>query len=1131
LAQLGSRWDDWRSLDLEPMLTAAREEIGRDIARTIGEEFAAAPLFVLKEPRICRFVPFYVKTLKMLDIEPRAILALRNPLAVAASLRARNGIPVGLGSLLWLRHVLDAEHATRNLPRAIVSYEALLADWRNAVSAAGSRMGLRWPRAFEEIEAPVAAFLSRELQHFAPSMRELLEGKAVAHWVRQAYRALVELEGNAHPAGASAMLDRVLGEFNAACPAFAAAMSQQDEARERIAGDMLARQVRIAEDRALQLELRENDVCRLQAELSARDREIGELRSQLALREGELSRSTAELAAQAGEAAKLKHQVEELRTVIVSSQSEVDALNVTLRQERRERAVTARAAQVEQAVLQQSANRLTAEIENLRKRLAKAENEMKHLDADRGRWRTSAEELFRLQEAIYTSTSWRITAPLRGLKRSLTEPGYAGRIGLEAARAAMRRLPASIERKHRLKQWLAGKKLLPPELLPRALRDEPASGVDANRTRARGIDRAKLDTHMRQMFEQAQGKAGLDLEYVHLMEEEIDFSTSPVQLIAFYLPQFHPIQENDAWWGKGFTEWTNVSKAVPQFVGHYQPHLPGELGFYDLRIKEVQQRQIELAKRYGIHGFCFHHYWFGGRKLLERPVAQLLDDPQLEMPFCLCWANENWTRRWDGQEHEVLMAQRHSPEDDIAFIRDIIAFFRDRRYIRIEGRPILIVYRVALLPDARATAARWRKVCREEGVGEPYLIAAQSFGIGDPRPYGFDAAVEFPPHGAVAERLNDQVEIINPAFAGNVYEYNDLAQHFAKEFAAEYPVLKTVAPSWDNEPRRPGRGHAFVGATPAAYAAWLRAACQTAAQLPDGSRRVPFVFINAWNEWAEGAHLEPDRKYGYAYLHATANVLRDFLPIPAELVVAIEETQERFRKTSDTAIVLHLYYEDLLDEIASYLDRARDADLFISVRRDIGKDMLARLRTRFPRALIAAFRNRGRDVHPFLELLPGILNEGYEICCKLHSKKSPSRPDGTRLRETALRSLLGSRDVVQGVRARFRDDSQLGLLASAGSLLALREPDRHALNLKWLDLLLPKLGASGLVGNYECVFPAGSMFWFRPRALSPLLSLGLEAQDFEDELGQLDGTLAHAVERLFAVAAQSRGYSVVEPTQ
>ena len=226
-----------------------------------------------------------------------------------------------------------------------------------------------------------------------------------------------------------------------------------------------------------------------------------------------------------------------------------------------------------------------------------------------------------------------------------------------------------------------------------------------------------------------------------------------IRAIAFYLPQFHPIPENDRWWGKGFTEWTNVTKARPNFEGHYQPHLPADLGFYDLRLPEVREQQAELAGEYGVHGFCYYHYWFGGRRLLERPFNEALSSGRPDFPFCLCWANENWTRRWDGGNDEILMSQRHSDEDDRNLIRSLFPAFEDRRYIRINGKPLLIVYRAGILPNAERTTVIWREEMKNAGLGEIHLCMAQTWGIFDPGPYGFDSAVEFPPHGMTVRKL------------------------------------------------------------------------------------------------------------------------------------------------------------------------------------------------------------------------------------------------------------------------------------------------------------------------------------------------------------------------------------------
>ena len=348
---------------------------------------------------------------------------------------------------------------------------------------------------------------------------------------------------------------------------------------------------------------------------------------------------------------------------------------------------------------------------------------------------------------------------------------------------------------------------------------------------------------------------------------------SPVRLIAYYLPQFHPIPENDVWWGKGFTEWTNVTKAVPRFIGHYQPHLPGELGFYDLRLPDALRRQAALARHYGVGGFCFHYYWFNGKRVLETPLANLLANPDIDLPFCINWANENWTRRWDGGDHDILLAQAYSDADDIAFARALEPAIRDPRYIRINGRPLIMLYRPILLPDAAATLRRWRAHFIASGLGDPYLVMAQSFDDHDPRPYGFDAAAEFPPHkvGLDAPKLTASARSFTRDYDGRLHSYDHMARTAMQFGDAEFTLFRGVCPAWDNEPRKPNRGVTFANSTPAKYGEWLTWACRKVMQTNVGEERI--VFINAWNEWAEGTHLEPDRHFGYAYLKATADAL------------------------------------------------------------------------------------------------------------------------------------------------------------------------------------------------------------------------------------------------------------------
>jgi len=371
-----------------------------------------------------------------------------------------------------------------------------------------------------------------------------------------------------------------------------------------------------------------------------------------------------------------------------------------------------------------------------------------------------------------------------------------------------------------------------------------------------------------------------------------NLSDLPASLYAFYLPQFHPIKENNEWWGEGFTEWTNVRPAKPLYEGHYQPHEPdpaAKLGYYDLReTSEVMSRQIELARNYGVEGFCFYFYWFAGERLLETPLLNLLADPELDVPFCLCWANENWSRRWDGRDDDVLMAQDHSAEDDLAFIAYIAKYLKDPRYRKIDGKPVLLVYRPIELPDAKATAKRWREWCRANGVGEIYLAYTQSFENNDPREYGFDGAVEFPPNNSAPPDLTDQITPLSEDFCGKIYDWDIFPQRSDNLSPPDYPLFRSVCPAWDNTARRKQGGAVFKNSRPDRYRHWLsNVLSETKTRITNPQERL--VFINAWNEWAEGAHLEPDARYGHAYLEATRTALVENGAIGASTEEAVKQ--------------------------------------------------------------------------------------------------------------------------------------------------------------------------------------------------------------------------------------------------
>jgi len=568
LADLGRSWHDPRPLPPGWLETNAAERWRARILEVIAPDCKGVAVWGLKDPRLCRLLPLWIQIIERLGSKPYILHLFRHPDQVAASLRNRDSYPVDTPYALWLRYVMDMERDSRPYPRAFISYDALLADWRGVLTAAAERMGFIWPHKLDEVAGEVEAFLKqgRGRQH----------GKVV--------------EG------------------------------------------------------------------------------------------GEQT-----------EAARVAHEL-------------YKALSV--------------AAAGDERTLSAQVDKISAKETNL-----------------------------------------------------------------------------------------------PDQNIP----------VDFNDPRA-------------------------------------------VRAIAFYLPQFHPNPENDRWWGKGFTEWINVARALPRFAGHYQPHLPADLGFYDLRMPEVRAAQAELAEKYGIYGFCYYYYWFNGQRLFEKPLKEVLKSGEPDFPFCLCWANENWTRMRPSGGEEILIPQQHSPEDDIAFIHSVIPAFRDRRYIRVNDRPLLVVHKPELLPDIVATVERWRKACEAEDVGNPYICVVQGDDM-DTSLRGCDAAIEFPPHNYWNSKE------LNPPFVGMLSSYKEAYQKFMQRPDPGYALFRGAMPSWDNSSQRRDQVfQAFLGTDPAYYREWLKGAVQWTRAHRSQEERI--VFINAWNNWGEGCHLEPDIRYGHSWLEATRAALQ-----------------------------------------------------------------------------------------------------------------------------------------------------------------------------------------------------------------------------------------------------------------
>jgi len=350
----------------------------------------------------------------------------------------------------------------------------------------------------------------------------------------------------------------------------------------------------------------------------------------------------------------------------------------------------------------------------------------------------------------------------------------------------------------------------------------------------------------------------------NLRDTELD-----TKLLAYYLPQFHPFKENNEWWGNGFTEWTNATSARSRFKGHHQPHLPRDLGYYDLRSIDTMYQQADLAKKSGIFGWCFYYYRFGDKRIMELPTDQFLSEEKLDMPFCLMWANENWARTWDGKSGEILIRQNYDPKHDDFMIDDLARHFNDPRYIRINNKPLYFIYCPKLIPDAKRRIEHWRNLLVKRHNIEATFYMALTYD--DPSP--LDGAIEFPPHNHFKQmpRVTNTLKELDPNFKGQMVDYDDLIKLNLLRETPDFNLIKCLIPSWDNEARKTNRGFGHINCSPDKYQIWLEQAIHFAKENPIENES--FVCINAWNEWAEGAHLEPDVYYGSAYLNATARAL------------------------------------------------------------------------------------------------------------------------------------------------------------------------------------------------------------------------------------------------------------------
>jgi hypothetical protein len=495
-------------------------------------------------------------------------------------------------------------------------------------------------------------------------------------------------------------------------------------------------------------------------------------------------------------------------------------------------------------------------------------------------------------------------------------------------------------------------KLMAPDLFDlRIAGGEAVSVAFSPLSKEQVVDLAQLRASLAEIVSKA--KSNLGNRYIEIRDNLLSAplptrgkDDQSVQILAYYLPQFHPFPENNDWWGTGFSEWTNVTAGKAYFKGHHQPRLPADFGFYDLRIEQVQRDQIELAKKYGLTGFCYYYYWFSGKTLMTLPIDRHLEKG-LEFDFCLCWANESWSRRWDGSESDVLMAQSHKFDDDVDFIRSCLKYFKSDRYIKINGAPVLQVYRISLLERPLETIAKWREIVKAAGFPNLHVTMVESFGLTDPYQYGCDSSCQFPPHGVVGSQINAEVEDLDASYTGLIFDYAEIVAGELARPEVSHLRFRGAMPSWDNTSRKGASGNVFAKSSPALFQAWLT-------HLIDEARRIQppeaqIVMINAWNEWAEGAHLEPERKLGHQNLQAVRESLalkaRAMAPLAAKEIDALDHPLHETRNYMNSVLRTNECLSKILAQ-PKYSARAGYHQAFVSVPRGL-LNLLARTNASF----------------------------------------------------------------------------------------------------------------------------------------------------------------------------------------
>ena len=568
-------------------------------------------------------------------------------------------------------------------------------------------------------------------------------------------------------------------------------------------------------------------------------------------------------------------------------------------------------------------------------------------------------------------------------------------------------------------------------------------------------------------------------------ENNINYSNfkSDIKAIALYFPQFHVIKENNKFWGEGFTEWTNVKKGKPLFQGNHQPRIPGDkygyLGYYDLTDIKVIESQIKLAKSHGIYGFGIYYYWFSGKEILEKPINIFIKNTNINFNFLLIWVNENWTRKWDGKDNEILINQEYKPEDPVNFIKDIKKYVKDKRYIKIDNKPVLGLYEPNKIPNLKQTITIWREKSRELGIGEIFILISinqnktedfQNLNL-------FNASYEFPPRNIQPlYKIFKKKTFIYSELIYKSITFNETKTNFKK-----FPFFRGSMVEWDNCPRTNKCG-IFDLYSPEKFYLFNKIIIDWTIKHYNKEQR--FIFINAWNEWGEGCYLEPDDKYGYASINSLSKAIFNI------------SYSEKYKSIgSNRIIVLVIIFDkDSIKEIINKIINIPYLyDLYIITNCYINKNELKKYIKQYSKLDnldLSIFLNSKENILYILSNFKNRANK-YKYICTINSYHYKNISYFKEWKNYIYNNLLGNSDIISEIITDLEKNEKLGIifpekyyksLSTFGDFI-------NELELKYLNLILNRIYSKVNITQTYIDFPEGNMFWAKIRAIYPIFKI------------------------------------------